>query len=471
TLDDVAAVTGGRRADHRGAQQHAVDGPVVTDSHDVVPGALFVAFAGEHVDGHRFVAAALAGGAAAALVTDAEQVLAAGADPGRVVVVDDVAAALGDLARHHLAALRAARTTGNLLRVIAITGSYGKTTTKDLLGHLLASLGEVVAPPGSFNNEIGLPLTVLRATPDTQYLVLEMGADRVGNLTYLTSIAPPDIAVVLAVGRAHLGEFGGIENVARAKSELVAGLLPGGTAVLNADDARVAAMATLARGPVVTFGREPDADVRATDLALDGAGRARFTLVGAAALHEVRLALVGEHQVANALAAAVVALECGIGIEGVAAGLGQAGATSPHRMAVTDRDDGVRVVDDAYNANPDSMRAGLRALVTLAGPRRRIAVLGEMLELGADSAAEHAAVGTEAATLGIDVLLTVGPGTGPLADAARRAGTTTEVVEVADLAAAERHLAGLRPGDVVLLKGSHGTDLWRLAERLAGRNP
>lgn len=463
TLDEVAAVTGG----HRPAADPAVsvDGPVVTDSHESAPGALFVAFAGEHVDGHRFVAPVLAAGAAAALVTDLDQVLAAGADPARLVVVDDVAAALGDLARHHLAGLRAARTTGDLLRVVAVTGSYGKTTTKDLLARLLAPLGGVVAPPGSFNNEIGLPLTVLRATGETRVLVLEMGADHVGNLTYLTSVAPPDVAVVLAVGRAHVGEFGGIENVARAKSELVSGLLPGGTAVLNADDHRVAAMAGLAPGVVVTFGRDAGADVRATDITVDETGRARFTLVVAGARHDVALALVGEHQVSNALAAAAVALECGIGAGTVAAALAEAGAASPHRMAVTDRPDGVRVVDDAYNANPDSMRAGLRALVALAGSRRTVAVLGEMLELGTDSATEHAGVGVDAVALGVDVVVAVGAGTAPLADAARAAGG--EVVQAADLDAAARHLTGLRPGDVVLLKGSHGTNLWRLAQSLA----
>ncbi|KAE8762369.1 UDP-N-acetylmuramoyl-tripeptide--D-alanyl-D-alanine ligase [Georgenia thermotolerans] len=466
TLAEVAAVTGGHLAAE--AADVVVDGDVVTDSRAAGPGTLFAAFAGEHVDGHDYVAAALAAGAAGALVSDTRAL--GHVDPARLVVVDDVAAALGALARHVLAALRARRGPDDPLRVVAVTGSVGKTTTKDLLARLLEPLGERIAPPGSFNNEIGLPLTVLRASETTRTLVLEMGADHVGNIAYLTSVAPPDVAVVLVVGRAHLGEFGGIDNVARAKSELVTGLLPTGTAVLNADDARVAAMAPLAPGRVVTFGRSAG-DVRAEDVTLDDAGRAAFTLAAGDERAAVRLALVGEHHVTNALAAATVALELGLALPDVAAALAGAGAASPHRMDVRMRPDGVRIVDDSYNANPDSMRAGLRALVALAGPpdgaARRVAVLGEMLELGEDSAAEHAALGADAARLGVDLLLAVGAGTAPLADGARGAGARTEVLEVPDVdAARERLEALLRPGDTVLLKGSNGSGIWRLADDL-----
>ncbi|WP_454777868.1 UDP-N-acetylmuramoyl-tripeptide--D-alanyl-D-alanine ligase [Georgenia muralis] len=473
TLREVAAVTGGRLA--ADGPEVVVDGEVVIDSRQAGPGTLVAAFVGSTADGHEHVPGALAAGAAGALVSRPDVAEAAGADPARLVVVDDVAAALGRLARHVLASLRG---DGDGPRVVAVTGSVGKTTTKDLLAHLLAPLGDLIAPPGSFNNEIGLPLTVLRARPSTATLVLEMGADHVGNLEYLTSVAPPDVAVVLAVGRAHLGEFGGIENVARAKSELVAGLRPTGTAVLNADDRRVAAMAPLAPGPVRTFGRG-DADVVATDVVLDDAGRASFTLTSPAGAARVRLALVGEHHVHNALAAAAVALELGLTPAQVADLLAAAPAASPHRMAVTDRADGVRVVDDSYNANPDSVRAGLRALATLGAGRRRVAVLGEMLELGADSAAEHDAAGADAVALGADVVLAVGAGTAPLAAGARRAagaGTTgsagsdrpaVEVVEVPDVDAAEADLRDrLSPGDVVLLKGSNGSGIWRLADAL-----
>ena len=461
TLAQVAAVTEGELA---GDGRTPVTGEVVTDSRAVGPGTLFAAFDGEHVDGHDFVAAALDAGAAGALVTRAVH----GADPERTVLVDDVAAALGRLARHVLAELRARRTADEPLRVVAVTGSVGKTTTKDLLARLLAPLGEHIAPPGSFNNEIGLPLTVLRATGTTRTLVLEMGADHVGNLEYLTSVAPPDVAVVLAVGRAHLGEFGGIENVARAKSELVAGLAPGGTAVLNADDARVAAMASLAPGRVLTFGRSAGADVRAEDVRLDDAGRAAFRLHAPHGSADVRLALVGEHHVTNALAAAAVALDLGVPAETVVDVLAGAGAASPHRMDVRDRADGVRVVDDSYNANPDSVRAGLRALVGLAAGRRSVAVLGEMLELGEYSAAEHRAVGADAADLGVDLVVAVGEGTAPLADGARVAdGDGTAVLHVPDVDAARTLLdERLRPGDVVLLKGSNGSGIWRLADAL-----
>ncbi|WP_127130861.1 UDP-N-acetylmuramoyl-tripeptide--D-alanyl-D-alanine ligase [Georgenia sp. SYP-B2076] len=487
TLAEVAAATGGHPAGAQGTDPGdlVVDGDVVTDSRAAGPGSLFAAFVGERVDGHDFVAAALAAGAVGALVSRPAPVLAAGADARRLVVVDDVAAALGRLARHVLARLRAARTAERPLRVVAVTGSVGKTTTKDLLAELLAPLGPRIAPPGSFNNEIGLPLTVLRATDTTSTLVLEMGADHIGNLAYLTSVAPPDVAVVLAVGRAHLGEFGGIENVARAKSELVTGLVPTGTAVLNADDARVAAMAPLAPGRVLTFGRGAGADVRATDVTTDDAGRARFTLTAAQGSAAVHLALVGEHHVGNALAAAAVALDLGVPLPDVARALAATSAASPHRMDVRERADGVRVIDDSYNANPDSVRAGLRALVRLAGggprdggspdggrSRRTVAVLGEMLELGEDSVAEHRTVGADAAALGVDVVVAVGPGTRPLA-AAAGAAAGCEVVELDDVPAAEAYLArSLRAGDVVLLKGSHGSGIWRLADAvLAPRSP
>ncbi|PFG38407.1 UDP-N-acetylmuramoyl-tripeptide--D-alanyl-D-alanine ligase [Georgenia soli] len=470
TLAQVAAVTGGELA---GEEDVPVTGDVVTDSRAVAPGALFAAFVGEHVDGHDFVVGALEAGAAGALVSRPVP----GADAARTVLVDDVAAALGRLARHVLAELRARRGAEDPLQVVAVTGSVGKTTTKDLLARLLAPLGERIAPPGSLNNEIGLPLTVLRATGTTRTLVLEMGADHVGNLEYLTSVAPPDVAVVLAVGRAHLGEFGGIENVARAKSELVAGLAPGGTAVLNADDARVAAMASLAPAKVVRFGRSDGADVRAEDVRVDDAGRAAFRLVTPQVSLDVRLALVGEHHVTNALAAASVALELGVAPETVADVLAGAGAASPHRMDVRDRADGVRVVDDSYNANPDSVRAGLRALVGLADGRRSVAVLGEMLELGEYSDAEHRAVGADAVRLGVDVVVAVGEGTTALAAGAREAADGApggsadraghEVVQVPDVDAARTLLdQRLRHGDVVLLKGSNGSGIWRLADAL-----
>ncbi|MBD8079197.1 UDP-N-acetylmuramoyl-tripeptide--D-alanyl-D-alanine ligase [Cellulosimicrobium arenosum] len=459
TAAQVAAATGGRLA---ADAEVLVRGPVVVDSRRVQAGSLFVALPGEHVDGHDYAVAAVAAGATLVLAGRELDV--------PCVVVDDVQAALGELARHVLATLRA---EGDL-RLVGITGSVGKTTTKDLLGQLLGPHGSTVVPRGSFNNEIGLPLTVLEATRETRFLVLEMGASGVGHLTYLTRIAPPDVAVVLTVGSAHLGGFGGIEGVARAKAEIVTGLAAGGTAVLNADDRRVVAMAEVAPGAVVTFGTIPSADVRAEDLAIDRAGRASFTLRvrhdGGEERTPVTLALVGEHHVTNALAAATAALQLGLRPADVAAGLAGASALSPHRMQVTDRPDGITVIDDSYNANPDSMRAALRALAVMAGRERRsVAVLGEMLELGEGSRAAHDEIGRLVVRLNIKLLVVVGEGAGGFHDGATQEGSWGDEVRFApDVEAATALLRDeLREGDVVLVKASNGSGLWRLGDELA----
>ncbi|MFJ2521181.1 UDP-N-acetylmuramoyl-tripeptide--D-alanyl-D-alanine ligase [Cellulosimicrobium cellulans] len=466
TAAQVAAATGGRLS---ADPEVRVGGPVVVDSRRVAPGSLFVALPGEHVDGHDFAAGAVAAGATL--------VLAARELDVPCVVVDDVQTALGELARHVLATLRE---RGDV-RVVAVTGSVGKTTTKDLLGQLLRPEGETVVPRGSFNNEIGLPLTVLEADESTRFLVLEMGASGVGHLTYLTRIAPPDVSVVLVVGSAHLGEFGGIEAVARAKSELVTGLAPGGVAVLNADDLRVAAMAELAPGEVVTFGTIPAADVRAEDLGIDRTGRASFTLrvrPGAAGdarraeeMHaRATLGLVGEHHVTNALAAATAALRLGVALPDVAARLSDARALSPHRMQVTERPDGITVIDDSYNANPDSMRAALKALAVMAGrDRRSVAVLGEMLELGEDSRVAHDDLGRLVVRLNVKLLVVVGEGAGGIHDGATQEGSWGDETRfVPDVEAASALLRDeLREGDVVLVKASNGSGLWRLGDELA----
>lgn len=475
TAAEIAAATGGVLRPETLAPSTVVTGPVVVDSRQVGPGSLFVALPGEHVDGHDFAAGAVASGAA--LVLAARELAGPSGEALPCVVVPDVEKALGDLARDVLARLREAAVEpgGSGLQVVAVTGSVGKTTTKDLLAQLCGAAGPTVAPEKSFNNEIGLPLTVLRADEQTRYLVLEMGASGIGHLTYLTEIAPPDVAVVLVVGSAHLGEFGGIEAVARAKSELVAGLVPGGTAVLNAQDERVMAMAGLATGDVVTFGGTPEATVRARDVRLDRAGRVAFTLVAPSADGDgdasapVELRLVGEHHLSNALAAAAAALAVGLPLEHVARTLSAADALSPHRMHVVDRPDGVTVVDDSYNANPDSMRAALKALAVLAGrDRRSVAVLGEMLELGPDARAEHEAIGLMVVRLNVALTVVVGSGAQAIADGAMREGSWgDEVVVVPDVDAAERFLAEeLRAGDVVLVKSSYGSGLWQLGDRL-----
>lgn len=456
-LSEIAAAVD-TDAPETAGDEPVLTGPVVVDSRRAEPGSLFAAVDGAHVDGHDYLDAAAANGAVAALVT--RPVPQA---PIPTLLVRDVPAALGDLAREVLARLRAHTD----VQVVAITGSVGKTTTKDVLAQLLSASGGVIAPVGSFNNEIGLPLTVLRADERTRVLVLEMGADAPGNLTYLTSIAPPDVAVVLMVGRAHLGGFGSVENVATAKAELVQGLRPGGIAVLNADDPRVAAMAPLAAGAqVLDFGVSAAAQVRAREVRTDATGRLAFTLDTGSESAEIATGLVGAHHVTNVLAAAAAALALGVGVGEVGAAAAGAQALSPHRMQVSEIG-GITVVDDSYNANPDSMRAALRALPLIAAGRRTVAVLGEMLELGGASAAEHAAVGAECAGTGVQVLVTIGAGADPIAEGARAAGAPA-VHRTANLEEAEQLLASLiMEGDVVLVKSSNGAGLMRLAERLA----
>jgi UDP-N-acetylmuramoyl-tripeptide--D-alanyl-D-alanine ligase len=449
-LAEVAELTGGELS---GPGDLAVTGAVTLDSRTVAAGDLFVAVAGERVDGHDFLGAAAAAGAVAAITTRPDAALPC-------VVVDDPVAALGLLA----AGVHDRLVAGGL-RTLAITGSSGKTSTKDLLGQVLAAAGPTVSPAGSFNNDIGLPLTVLRADERTRYLVLEMGSRGPGHIARLCRIARPRIGVVLNVGSAHLGEFGSPEGIATAKGELVEALPEDGAAVLNADDPRVLGMASRTRARVSTTGRAADADVRAADVSLDDAARARFTLVAAGETHPVALQVVGEHQVANALSAAGAALAAGMTPADVAAALSKAVPLSRWRMEVSRRGDGVTVVNDAYNANPESMRAALAALTGLPGGRR-IAVLGAMGELGPEAAAEHDRLGRDAAAAGIDLIVAVGPDAVGITDGAAAAGRRAgeESVHVPDRAAARELLSEvLRPGDVVLVKASRSYGLELLA--------
>jgi UDP-N-acetylmuramoyl-tripeptide--D-alanyl-D-alanine ligase len=461
-LGEVAAAVGGELVLPAGAATPgAVTGSVRVDSRAVGAGDLFVAVAGERVDGADFVPAAAAAGAAAALTTRPDPALAC-------VVVADPVHALGRLA----AAVHERLVSGGLLTV-GITGSSGKTSTKDLLGQVLAVAGPTVSPQGSFNNDIGLPLTVLTADEQTRFLVLEMGSRGPGHITRLCGIARPHVGVVLNVGSAHLGEFGSAEVIATSKGELVEALPAEGTAVLNADDPRVAGMAPRTRARVVTTGvTTTTADVRAVDVELDEAARARFTLAAAGEEHPVALRVVGVHQVANALSAAAAALAAGMAPAQVAEALSAAGPRSRWRMEVTRRADGVTVVNDAYNANPESMRAALAALTRLAG-QRRIAVLGAMGELGPGADAAHAKLGRDAVRAGVDLLVSVGPDaigvhTGALAERSAVGGADPgRTVHVADRAAAGRLLAEvLAPGDIVLVKASRSYGLELLAVEL-----
>jgi UDP-N-acetylmuramoyl-tripeptide--D-alanyl-D-alanine ligase len=452
TAQEVAAVVGGTLHDIPDPGL-LVTAEASADSRELRPGGLFVCVLGERVDGHDFVDQALANGAVLVL---------ASRPVGRpAVVVDDVVEALGRLATHVLGRLPD-------VTVVAVTGSSGKTSTKDLIAQVAAVVGPTVAAAGSFNTEIGLPVTVLRIDHGTRVLVLEMGARGLGHIAYLCTIAQPDIGVVLNVGSAHVGEFGSVEAIATAKGELVEALRPDGLAVLDIDDPVVAAMAARSRAPVVTVGRSPSADILANDVVMRAGGRPSFTLVTPEASAPVRLSLVGGHQVSNALAAAAVGRALGLDASRVAEVLSAAVPVSRWRMEVADRSDGVTVINDAYNANPESVRAALVALVDVAGERRSWAVLGEMRELGDGHADEHESVGRLVTTLGVDRLVVVGEGARPMLRGAGLGGSSRgAAVLVADADAAVDLLhREVSPGDVVLVKASRAVGLERVAAAL-----
>ena len=455
-LHEVAAVVDGEVADEP-SYPVTISGDPFADSRRVVAGGLFVAVAGERVDGHEYAADAVAGGAAA--------VLAARPVGVPSIVVDDPVLALGHLAHHVLGRLPA-------LRVVGITGSSGKTSTKDIVAQLLERAGETVAPTGSYNTELGVPLTALRVRETTAYLVAEMGARAGGHIAYLASMVRPTVGVVLNVGAAHLGEFGDQDGIAAAKGELVEALPASGLAVLNADDVRVAAMRDRTSATVVTFGTATDADLRVTSLRTDDLGQPLFTLHARADSAEVVLPLAGEHQALNAAAAAAVALGLGMHFADVVETLRTVRARSPWRMEIAPAAGGVTVINDAYNANPDSMRAALRALADLGRRRsergRTFAVLGEMKELGPAGPGEHDAIGRLAVRLDVSRLVVVGEEARPIHHGARsEAASDEKSVCVPDVDAAVGFLrAALRPGDLVLVKASRAAGLERVAAAL-----
>lgn len=460
-------LTAGRLAELAGASLLGDPGvrvgpDVVIDSREAGPGALFVALPGERADGHDFAAAAVAAGAAAVLVTRDLGL------PVPQLVCADATAGLTALAT---ALVAEARSSG--LVTIGITGSSGKTSTKDLLSQVLATAGPTVAPVGSFNNEIGVPLTATRIDGGTRFLVSELGARGIGHITFLCSIVQPRVGVVVNVGRAHVGEFGSVTAIAQAKGELVEGLPADGWAVLNGDDQLVAAMAERTRARIATFaiGSAPatgDLRVWADRVSADGRQCPGFMLHAAGSAEgsaAVQLQVTGGHQVGNALAAAAVALSQGLGVAEVAAALGRATARSHWRMELLERPDGVLVVNDAYNANPDSMAAALRTFASLRRPGGRLlAVLGDMLELGDGAAADHREVGELAAALGVDRLIALGDHAADLVAGA--AGLATSIAPDREAAAAEAS-AWLRPADVVLVKASRGLALETVAEQLS----
>lgn len=500
TLADIARVTGGTLSESADPDA-TVTSYVEFDSRKITPGGLFVALPGSNVDGHDFAESAIDRGAAGALVARDVGVPAVILPPVERIEGDNSDLAIGDpdgTARAVVAGMAklaayVARTLVDKhgLRITGVTGSAGKTSTKDLIANVLGRGGETVAPPGSFNNEIGLPYTVLRCTENTKFLVAEMSARNVGHIAQLASIAPPHIGVVLNVGSAHLGEFGSRENIAQAKGELVEALPAEGIAILNADDDLVAGMAPRTQGRVVRFSADNSATAHgdaaeyyATDIQLDDVARATFTMHSPTGdPQRVSLKVFGAHQVSNALAAAAVGIEAGLDAATVADALSNAHSVSVNRMDVNTRDDGLTVINDAYNANPDSMRAGIAALGFTAAARpgvRSIAVLGEMGELGSDSVEAHRALGDELARYRVTHLVTVGESeeTRALAERAvergidaraadgveRAAGIVSEIVSTPPLG--EEEWRSRPDRDVVLVKASNAVGLWRVAETL-----
>ncbi|MCV7195790.1 UDP-N-acetylmuramoyl-tripeptide--D-alanyl-D-alanine ligase [Mycobacterium angelicum] len=489
TVAQIAEIVGGQLADisPQDAARRHVTGTVEFDSRAVGAGGLFLALPGARADGHDHAASAVAAGAVAVLaarpvgvpaIVVAPQQNSAGDALSGVLEHDadgSGAAVLAALAK--LARAVATELVAGGLAIVGITGSSGKTSTKDLVAAVLKPLGQVVAPPGSFNNELGHPWTVLRATRDTDYLVLEMSARHPGNIAALAQIATPSIGVVLNVGTAHLGEFGSREVIAQTKSELPQAVPSSGVVILNADDPAVAAMAQVTAARVVRVSRGEGADVWAGPVSLDELARPQFTMHAGSATVDIRLGVYGDHQVGNALTAAAVALECGASLQQVADALAAAGPTSRHRMQVTTRPDGVTIIDDAYNANPDSMRAGLQALAWIAhgeAQRRSWAVLGEMGELGDDAITEHDRIGRLAVRLDVSRLVVVGTGRSMSAmhhaavlEGAWGAADDRGAVSVPDADAALALLrAEVQPGDVVLVKASNAVGLGALADAL-----
>lgn len=454
-LQQITDVVSGRLVN--GDPAATVRGVARIDSRDVCPGDLFVAWVGANVDGHDFAAMAAQQGAVAALVE--RRVDAAIAQ----IVVGDTVAALTALAADQ------ARRLAPTCTVVGITGSNGKTSTKDLLAQVLEAAGPTISPPGSFNNEIGMPLTVLRADTNTRYLILEMGARGIGHIAHLCSVAQPRIGVALNVGSAHIGEFGDADVIARAKGEIVEALPSDGFAVLNGDDDRTRAMSSRTRAHTMLFGEGAHNDVRAEGVVVGDDACATFELGYQGQSATVRLAFPGIHAVPNALAAATVALSVGLDLTAIAAALTSARPRSRWRMEIATNADRVTVINDAYNANPESVAAALSSAAGIPRGARLWVVLGEMLELGDGSEAAHRTVGYQAAHAGADMLMVVGTdAVEPIAQGALEAGLTSpQVMRVVNAQEAARVAAAhVVPGDVVLIKASRSIGLEVVAEAL-----
>ncbi len=451
TAADIARATGGRLV--AGSPDARVTSFAI-DSRLLEPGACFVALVAER-DGHAFVADAWARGAAIVVVT---RPVAPPPASAAVVQVADGLEALAALGRH-------ARDRLVHAMVIGVTGSAGKTATKDLTAAAVAATRRVHASPASFNNEAGVPLTLLGAPLDTDVVVVEMGARFAGNITALTAVARPQLGIVTHVGLAHAGQLGGPAGVAQVKGELIEALPADGVAILNADCPYAASLAARSAARVVRVGQAPDADVRVTEITLDDELRPRFTLSTPWGDATVHLALHGEHHAQNAAMAIAAAVEVGVPLDRAAAGVAEA-RSAALRMEVVHTAGGVTVINDAYNSSPTSAVAALRALGRLAVRGRRVAVLGEMLELGAYGPDAHAELGSLAARVGIDLVVAVGEAARPLAVSATAAGVA--VLEAADPCRAVTLVTDyVRPGDAVLVKASRAVGLDGVAAALA----
>ncbi len=444
---EIAKIVGGELV----GDDVAVTSAPVFDSKAAKPGSIFLALKGEKVDGHSYIESAFANGAVLAFVTVASA--------NRCIVVPDVMSALNLLAAHVREVLKD-------LTVIALTGSQGKTTTKDLLQHILESVGKTVAPVGNFNNELGTPITLLQCDENTKFCILEMGARHVGDIATLCKMAKPNIGMVLRVGTAHIGEFGSAEAVATAKSEMISSLEDSAIAILGQYDDFTKEMSSLHNGKLLTFGETTSADVRATDIEIRE-GRPHFDLVTPAGRAAVGLRIVGIHQVANALAAAAVASALGASIDLIAGALSTAEVNSKWRMQIHEFN-GFVLINDAYNSSPESAEAALRTLVLFAQERggQSWAFLGKMHELGASSRERHAAIGTLALELGIDHL--VGISSPEYAEAVgANSAMTVHLFESKEdsLSLVDQ----MRSGDVILVKASRAEAFEFLAEEISSK--
>lgn len=459
TIGTLLSVTGGELL---AGTPSVVFSGVEIDSRADVSGRLFVAFAGEQLDGHDFVADALRRGARGVLVSRPAESLSdaltlAGQHDAAIIRVDDPTKALQELARYYRARLR--------VHVVGITGSTGKTSTKDFLTAALSTQLRVDSSDGNRNNELGLPLTILSARANAEVLIVEMAMRGLGQINDLCSIAHPSMGLITNVGTSHIEILGSQDAIAEAKSELVKCLPADGTAFLNGDDAYSTALAQATHAKVVRYGLSEDCDVRAEDIRLDDLSQASFTLVTPLGTAQVSLPVPGRHNVYNALAAAAVATELGLEVGQIGDGLSHAVLTRM-RMEVITTAGGVTVINDAYNANPVSMRAGVETLATMATARKRIAVLGDMAELGSLAELAHFQIGELVAELGLDQLLVVGPRAARIAEGAQAGGMAREhILRCQSAAEAAEMVVGLvAAGDTVLVKASRSMGLERVVE-------